>query len=170
MAGQTVALERALIDDLKLMSTQAAARKHGLGGSQVSRLMERAVARGLARREQRHPKRIGMDETSFQKRHKYVTLVTDHTPARGRRRAVLHVTDGKDSNAIEGYFKELGPSGCAGTETAAMDFAPACMKAAFCADRCGHLHCRPLPRDRPGGEGPGAGAPGGAPPAGATRR
>ena len=98
---QTAALEMAVIDDLKLMSMQAAARKHGLGGSQVSRIMERAVAR----REQRHPKRIGMDETSFQKRHEYVTLVTDHDPDRGRRGTVLHVADGKDSNAIEGFFR-----------------------------------------------------------------
>ena len=145
---QTVALERAVIDDLKLMSMQAAARKHGLGGSQVSRLMERAVARGLARREQRHPKRIGIDETSFQKRHEYVTLVTDHDPARGRRGTVLHVADGKDSNAIEGFFKELGLAGCAGIETAAMDFAPAYMKAAFVhtnADICiDHFHVTSL--------------------------
>ena len=98
---QTAALEMAVIDDLKLMSMQAAARKHGLGGSQVSRLMERAVARGLVRREQRHPKRIGMGETSFQKRHEHVTLGTDHGPERGRRGTVPSVADGKDSNAIE---------------------------------------------------------------------
>ena len=137
-----------MIDDLKLMSMQAAARKHGLGGSQVSRLMERAVARGLARRERRHPKRIGIDETSFQKRHEYVTLVTDHDPARGRRGTVLHVADDKGSNAIEGFFKGLRPSGCAGVETAAMDFAPAYMRAAFVhtdADICiDHFHVTSL--------------------------
>ena len=106
------------------------------------------MARGLARREQRHPKRIGMDETSFQKRHEYVTLVTDHGPARGRRGTVLYVADGKDSNAMEGFFKELGPSGCAGVETAAMDFALAYMRAAFVhadADICiDHFHVTSL--------------------------
>ena len=39
--------------------------------------MQRAVERGLARREQQKPKRIGIDETSYQKRHEYGTVVSD---------------------------------------------------------------------------------------------
>ena len=40
--------------------------------------MQRAVKRGLVRREVESPKRIGVDETSFRKRHDYVTVVKTH--------------------------------------------------------------------------------------------
>jgi len=39
--------------------------------------MQRAVQRGLARRDAVSPKRLCVDETSFRKRHDYVTVVTD---------------------------------------------------------------------------------------------
>ena len=41
-------------------------------------------------RAQQSPKWIGIDETSFQKRHEYVSVVVDHRPAK-----VLYVADGK---------------------------------------------------------------------------
>ena len=43
----------------------------------------RAVARGLARRKPRALQAIGVDETSFQKRHEYVTVVTDLRASEG---------------------------------------------------------------------------------------
>ena len=39
--------------------------------------MSRAVKRGLERRHTTIPKNIGIDETSFQKRHEYVTVILD---------------------------------------------------------------------------------------------
>jgi len=39
--------------------------------------MSRVVARGLSRREKISPTRIGVDQTSFQKRYEYVTVVTN---------------------------------------------------------------------------------------------
>ena len=53
--------------------------------------MQRAVARGLARREAegtQAPARLGVDETSFAKRHEYVTVLTDLDTW-----GVLHVAD-----------------------------------------------------------------------------
>ena len=44
----------------------------GLSWDEVDGIMQRAV-RGLERREVQAPQRIGVDETSFQKRHEYVT-------------------------------------------------------------------------------------------------
>lgn len=39
--------------------------------------MERAVARGMSRRTVGLPEALAVDETSFQKRHEYVTVVPD---------------------------------------------------------------------------------------------
>ena len=39
--------------------------------------MQRAVERGLARKERRIPQYIGVDEKAFAKRHRYETLVCD---------------------------------------------------------------------------------------------
>ncbi|MCU7882344.1 MAG: transposase [Candidatus Thiodiazotropha sp. (ex Lucinoma aequizonata)] len=52
-------------------------------------IMQRAVKRGLARREEINPTHIGVDETAFRKRHDYVTVVSDQDTG-----TVLHV--GKD--------------------------------------------------------------------------
>ena len=50
----------------------------------------------------------------------------------------------RTATRLNGFFKESGPSGCAGVETALMDFALACMRVAFVhadADiRIDHFH------------------------------
>ncbi len=46
--------------------------------------------------------RVGVDETSFQRRHEYVTVVSDLE--RGR---VVHVADGRGQEALEGYYRGL---------------------------------------------------------------
>ena len=123
---QTRGLECAVIDDLLEMNLHAVARKWGLGWHQVDGIRARAVRRGLARRAPPHPRRIGLDETSFQKRHEYVSIIVDQEQARSRRGGgVLYVADRKDQAAVEPFFKGLGEEACARIETAAMDLAPA---------------------------------------------
>ncbi len=48
--------------------------------------MKCAVDRGVDWRPAQYPEHIGMDETSFQMRHEYVTLVVDQGRAGGRYR------------------------------------------------------------------------------------
>jgi len=48
-----------------------------VGWNGVWGLLERAVLRGLKRKERRIPKYLSIDEKSFAKRHKYETLVCD---------------------------------------------------------------------------------------------
>ena len=48
-----------------------------LSWDEVDGIMSRAVKRGLARRDTTSPKNIGIDETSFQKHHQYVTVILD---------------------------------------------------------------------------------------------
>ena len=112
----TALFEALVIDWLHEASTQAVARQLGLSWDQVAGIQARAVKRGLARREKRFPSAIGVDETSFQKRHEYVSVVNDLEEG-----IVLHVADDRRQEVLEGYFKDLGPEGCAGLESVAMD-------------------------------------------------
>jgi len=75
----TALFEALVIDWLLEASFSAVARKLRLSWDEVDGIQSRAVRRGLARRKRRAPERIGVDETSFQKRHEYVTLVNDLT-------------------------------------------------------------------------------------------
>ena len=125
-SGQTMRLESAVIEDLLEMNLHAVARKWGLGWHRVDGIRSRAVRRGLRRRGPQRPRRIGIDETSFQKRHEYVSIVVDQEQARRRRGSgVLYVADRRDQAAVEPFFKGLGEAACARIETAAMDLAPA---------------------------------------------
>ena len=113
----TARFEALVIAWLLEASALAVGRQFGLSWGQVANIQRRAVRRGLARRELRPPRRIGVDETSFQKRHEYVTVVND---LEGR---VLYVADGRDQTALDGFFEELGSEGCARIQQAAMDMA-----------------------------------------------
>ena len=112
----TALFEALVIDWLHEASTQAVARQLRLSWDQVAGIQARAVQRGLARREKRLPTAIGVDETSFQKRHEYVTVVNDLDQG-----IVLHVADNRRQEVLEGYFEDLGAEGCAALESIAMD-------------------------------------------------
>ena len=73
----TALFEALVIDWLREANTAAVAQQMGLSWDEVDGIMQRAVQRGLERREVQAPQRIGVDETSFQKRHEYVTVVND---------------------------------------------------------------------------------------------
>lgn len=78
-----------VIDWLRsLASIMAVAEQLRLSWDEVDGILARAVERALARRRRIRVKRIGVDETSFQRRHGYVTIVTDLDGSR-----VLHVAD-----------------------------------------------------------------------------
>ena len=112
----TALFEALVIDWLHETSTQAVARQLRLSWDQVAGIQARAVQRGLARREKRSPTAIGVDETSFQKRHEYVTVVNDLNEG-----IVLHVADNRRQEVLESYFEDLGATGCANLESIAMD-------------------------------------------------
>ena len=56
-------------------------------------------------------KRIGVDETSFQKRHEYVTVVNDLDGH------VLHVADGRGKESLEEFYKQFDREQLAGIKT-----------------------------------------------------
>ncbi len=83
-----------VIDWLKIGTISEAAEQLGLSWSTVSGVQERAVARGLARRDQAFPDSIAIDETAFQRRHQYVTVISV-----GDR--VLHVADDRKRATLD---------------------------------------------------------------------
>ncbi len=66
---------------------------------------------------------IGVDEVSWRKHHNYLTLVTDH-----RSRKVVWGAKGKDTQALDGFFDELGAERSAQLTAVSMDMGPAFAK------------------------------------------
>ena len=73
-------------------------------------IMERAVERGLQRRECEHLRHLGLDEKSFLKGQSYISLLNDLEESR-----VLEVTEGRSKEAADLLFASL---------TAEKDLAP----------------------------------------------
>jgi transposase len=80
---------------------------------------------------------IGVDEISWRKHHKYLTLVVDHARAR-----VVWGASGKDAKTLDQFFNELGPERAAQIASVSLDLGPAYLKsvsehagqAVVCAD------------------------------------
>ncbi|MFZ4795145.1 MAG: helix-turn-helix domain-containing protein, partial [Blastocatellia bacterium] len=71
--GQFAELYEALtISWLKVATVKAVSDQMKITWDEVLGIMERAVKRGLAKRESRPIEDLAIDETSFQKRHEYV--------------------------------------------------------------------------------------------------
>lgn len=67
--------------------------------------------------------RIGVDEISWRKQHKYLTLVVDHDSAR-----VVWGAEGKDAGTLDKFFAELGCERGSRIEAVSMDLGPAFLK------------------------------------------
>jgi transposase len=115
-SGFTAMFEALVIDWLKEASIQGVSRHLRLSWDEVDGVQSRAVARGLARRKAIAPTRIGVDETSFQKRHEYVTVVVDHGSG-----DVVAVGQDRKQETLEAYFRTLTPEERAAIQTIAMD-------------------------------------------------
>lgn len=113
----TALFEALVIDWLKVATIAEVARRLKLSWSMVAGVQGRAVARGLARREAAQPTAISIDETSFAKRHEYVTVVS----AEDR---VLHVADGRSQAALEAWYSQQERGTLEGLRTVAMDMWP----------------------------------------------
>jgi transposase len=112
----TARFEALVIDWLLEASFAAVARQVHLSWDEVAGIQDRAVRRGLARRERKPPTRVGVDETSFQRRHEYVTTVNDLDA-----KVVLYVADDRKQESLDAFYEGLGPEACAGLEAVVMD-------------------------------------------------
>jgi transposase len=89
----------------------------------VGRICERVVATELDEDRLAGLVNIGVDEISWRKHHKYLTLVTDHTSGK-----VVWGKAGKDTAALDAFFDDLGPDRSAAIEAVSMDMGPAFAK------------------------------------------
>jgi transposase len=95
----TEVFENKVIEMLKTMTTITAARQMRIGWDAIDNIKQRAVKRGLLRREKIGVKDLGIDETSYQKGHNYVTIVYDKNSGK-----VLDVLDNRDAETVKEWF------------------------------------------------------------------
>ena len=111
----TALFEAVVIDWLKVTSLAAVSRNMGLTWDQLDGIMQRAVRRGLQRREATPPTALGVDETSFKRRHEYVTVVQDQHSGN------VDVADGRGRAALDAFYEGLDDPRLGGLESIAMD-------------------------------------------------
>lgn len=116
MQNGTAGFEQAVLVWLKDDSIKTVAENFSLSWDQVDGIMQRAVERGLRRREKNNPEHIGVDETSFQKRHEYVTVILDKDHD-----AVIDVLDDRKSKTLENWFKGQEHCDFSAVKSIAMD-------------------------------------------------
>ncbi len=112
----TAMFEAVAIDWLRETSFSAVGRNLDLSWDQLDGIMQRAVKRGLDRREVAFPRHLGVDETSFKKRHEYVTIVQDQDTGH-----VLHVGDGRGRASLDEFYDSLDAEQVTGIESVSMD-------------------------------------------------
>lgn len=123
-SGFTAMFEALVIDWLKEASTSAVSRLMGLSWNAIDGIMQRAVARGLSRREAVFPTRIGVDETAFRKRHDYVTIVSDQQEGN-----VLHVGSDRRKETLKAWYESLTEEQRESIQSVCMDMWPAYINA-----------------------------------------
>ena len=112
----TALFEAAAIELMKAASISEAAALLGISWDQAAGIQGRAVRRGKDGRAERTPKRIGVDETSFRKGRRCLTVVNDLDSG-----AVLHVAERRDKEALASFLRSLSDQVRLGLELVAMD-------------------------------------------------
>jgi transposase len=120
----TQELERHVCMWLLEASISAVASMFNLSWDAVAGIQERAVNRGLAKRETAIPKNIGIDETSFQKRHEYVSVILDKDNNK-----VLDVLQDRKAETLDCWFKTQNVADFRALESISMDMWDAFIKA-----------------------------------------
>jgi transposase len=112
--------EAQAIDWLKEASVSAVARKLRISWGAARRIIERAVKRGLERRQATAVTHLAVDEVSFRKRHRYLTIISDQQSGH-----VLCVREDRRIDSLAGYFEQLTPEHRSSIKTISMDMFPA---------------------------------------------
>jgi transposase len=101
----------------------------------VGMIVARVVAEGVAARDPLDGlRRIGIDEISYKKGHRYITIVVDHDTGR-----LVWAAPGRDRKTLNVFFTALGETRCAAITHVSADAAPwiADEFAAHCPDAVG---------------------------------
>jgi len=112
----TYELECFVIDLEQECSIESTSRLTGLSWHTCWDVMDRGVQRGLSRKEHRIPERLGVDEKSFAKGHRYETLVYDIDAG-----TVEAVLDNREQNSLEQYYEGFTQAERSAVKSVAMD-------------------------------------------------
>jgi len=96
----------------------------GIDWATVGRIIHRVVERKLDGDRLDGLRRIGVDEFSYRRRHRYLTVVVDHD-----RREVVWAAKGRNAQTLLDFFDDLGEDRCADLEFATIDMAAGFIKA-----------------------------------------
>jgi transposase len=91
----------------------------------VAHIVTRVVADQLDRGRLEDVYRIGVDEVSYRKGHRYLTVVADHD----RDGVVIWAGEGKSAATLEQFYDTLGEDGCTQLQAVSMDLGAAFKKA-----------------------------------------
>ena len=112
----TLMFERFAIDVLLETDVAGAAKILGISWDEAHHLMQRAVARGLARRPRRLPEVIGVDEKAIAKGHRYLTMVCDLEAG-----TVQHLEEGRSKASLFAYLAPFTLEEVSAVRAIAMD-------------------------------------------------
>jgi transposase len=90
----------------------------------VGRIVGRVVARLGPMDRFKDVYHIGIDELSYRRHHKYITVIVDHI--RGR---VIWAAEGKNAATVDKFFEKIGPERASLLQTVTMDMSPAYIEA-----------------------------------------
>jgi transposase len=124
---------------VRQMSKAAVCRLLRIGWRTVGQIITRLIADADAAAGDRLAgvTRIGIDEVSYRRGHKYLTVVVDHDTRR-----LLWIAEGRDSAVLGRFFQLLGPQRCAAISLVTADGAEwifsavsaSCPQARICLD------------------------------------
>jgi transposase len=86
------------------MAKDPIARLMGIAWDTVGRIVERVTAERLDPRRLDGLRMLGVDEVSYRRRHRYLTVVADHDTGH-----IVWVAKGRNSAILRAFFDELGP-------------------------------------------------------------
>lgn len=112
----TAEFESTVLLWLKGDSTATVAENFGLSWDEVDGIKSRAVERGLARRQKTAPTHIGIDETSFQKHHEYVTVILDKDTD-----SIIDILDDRKAITLKTWFENQEKSDFSKLASISMD-------------------------------------------------
>ena len=115
----TALFERLAIDVMLECTINAAADLLGISWDEADGIKQRAVRRGLSKKEPRTMKQVCIDEKSFSRGHDYATLVI--CPNEGGSATVEYIGDGRDTAALDNFWASLSEAQRNGVEAIGMD-------------------------------------------------
>lgn len=98
-SGFTALFEALAISWLKVSTIKAVSERMKISWDEAWGIMERAVRRGLLRREETPIEELAIDETAFQKRHEYVTVLVDR-----KQGTVIDILDDRKKETLKEWL------------------------------------------------------------------